>query len=612
MKSIGPYVISAIPAPAAAYDSSGMAAGKGGAPGDRAADRAGQPAPDTGPASPGRALTLHGVDRLTGMPVLLHRLNEFVVPAPLPESASLLPVYEVDVWDGQPYAVTELPLSATPATHPGAAALGALRALSALHAAGQVHGNVNASQLWQVGREVRLAGAGLPWSREGSPAADLAALGQALDSLGARPAALDGLETQSAAQALSTLEKALQGQRPAGAGTAQPHRPAALARPVQAAPQPVVAPEIAQTSEPPVQPAANPPAPVAEPTSSAVPEPVGPAQPQARPDRSQAKSQTSRKAARKQEQAARKAVPVAESESTDAAVRDNSVLVVRPIPAPEVPPVSPAEEPSAPVSYRSAGDIIVIGEPQTPGLETADEQETAAGPSSSAAEPQPPASPPVRLIPAPIRIGFDDVPPLLPDWKPQGPQAQAEPQPETEVSAPPVTPLPTSPAFEERGEHVTDPTPPAVNSVRTQPLRIGWEEDHSWRVVKSGPEPRRLQAPVLSGRSLPRSVMMVLAAVLVLGGAAFWWRGQAATPADACCAQRFTVSGSRQTVKVTLVKAPPGSPLTPGGVVGTVPGTLKFPDAPGNYTLKFEAAGHRALSGVVTVPSDQAFDIVLK
>jgi len=551
---------------------------------------------------PGRALTLHGVDRLTGMPVLLHRLNEFVVPAHLPESASLLPVYEVDVWDGQPYAITELPLSATPATHPGAAALGALRALSALHAAGQVHGNVNASQLWQVGREVRLAGAGLPWSKEGSPAADLAALGQALDSLGARPAALDGLETQSAAQALKTLEEALRGQRPAEAASARPASlpgaPEPVGPAVQAERSPVKQPrpEATATVNPPV---ASP----DQPEAPATPEPAGQTQAPGPQPPVQQNQSPSPKAARKQE--ARKAVPP----GTDTAVEAASAGVTQVQPTPASAPPSPPQAAPTPVSYRSAQDIIVIGVPQTPDLEMPGEpQGNVATLGTGEPNPASPASPPVRLIPAPIRIGFDDMPPLPSDWTP--PDVSAAPQPE--AAAPGVQPAFTAPVapLERSGEPVAQQA--SVNSVRSQPLRIGWEEDHSWRVVKSGPERRRLEVPALTGRSLPRSLVMALAALVVLGGAAFWWRGQTATSAGSCCSQTFTVSGSRQPVKVTLVKAPPGSPLTPGGVVGTAPGTLKFPDTPGSYTLKFEAAGHGALTGTVTVPSAQAFDIVLK
>ena len=139
-----------------------------------------------------------------------------------------------------------------------------------------------------------------------------------------------------------------------------------------------------------------------------------------------------------------------------------------------------------------------------------------------------------------------------------------------------------------------------------QPLRIGWEEDHSWRVVKSGPEKR--------GALTRRFPVWVLALVLLmlLAGAAFWLLGRAGPPNAACCPVNFTVSGSNQSVQVRLVKAPPGSTLQPGAVIGTAPGLLNFPGVAGQYTLKFSAQGHAALTAAVTVPSGQPFAIVLK
>ena len=178
MKVIGPYVISATPLGTASGGQAGSAP---------------RPPVATLQAVPG-SVPLHGVDRLTGMPVLLHHLPEYVLPGAVPESPDLLPVTDVDVWDAQPYAVTELPISALLATHPATAAPGVLRALAALHRAGVSHGAVHPSQFWQVGRDVRLAGAGLPWAADATPQGDMRALAAALDSLGPRPAALKGLE----------------------------------------------------------------------------------------------------------------------------------------------------------------------------------------------------------------------------------------------------------------------------------------------------------------------------------------------------------------------------------------------------------------------------------
>ena len=523
------------------------------------------------------------------MPVLLHRLPEFLVPAAIPNSPSLLPVFEVDVWDGQSYAVTELPLAAVAATHPDSAALGALRGLVALHAAGQVHGGLNTGQLWQIGREVRLAGAGLPWQPEAGTgsdmqAEDMEALARALDTLGVRPAGIASLETMTAAQALEALETALAEQ--------DRRRGATPDAPSFSPPVPVVPVAVLPSTELPV---------AVQPTpQAAVPELSAP-----------------------------KATPA----------------FVPAIPAPGPVPLSPGkpapEAPAAPPRYRSADDVIVIGK-AGPALE--------AEPLEAAA---PETSPPQEGR-TPIRIGFSEPPALLPDWTPSGqpgndgleqpdiqvrqagpeaenPQPEARRTPEepaldrSEQLAEAVLPVSASAVLTKTRSPTRAPTivparPPGTEAptsagnpaqaTRSQPLRIGWEEDHSWRVVKSGPERRRVSAPQLSS-STPR---LALLAVVLLVGAGFWYWyfGQAGVPNTGCCTQSFTVRGSGGPVQVTLVQAPPGSPLQPGALIGTAPGTLKFQGVPGSYTLKFSAAGHRAVNGAVRVPSKQPFSIVLK
>ncbi|WP_407538753.1 hypothetical protein Q0M94_11275 [Deinococcus radiomollis] len=591
MKSIGPYVISATP-PGAVVN--GHAA-------DQPPARTANDNPSTGPVRSGPSgrsepdsTPLHGLDRLTGMPVLLHRLPEFVVPEAIPNSPFLLPVFEVDVWDGQTYAVTELPLAAVAANHPASAALGALRGLSALHAAGQVHGGLNAGQLWQIGREVRLAGAGLPWQPESgaeAQARDMAALGRTLDALGVRPAALASLESMTAAQALEALETV-----PA----AQPaNQPAARKR---------------------RQEAARPPAPpVSEAPILRATDPVPP--------------------------------------SPGSSVHVAAPVLMPPVPAPEPEPLAPElpsselpspeeqgpEQPADPPRYRryrSAADVIVLSAAD-PVQAEASTAPTPAAPPSGATTPAP-ALPPTGGH-APIRIGFDEPPALLPGWRPADAQ-QTEPEPqgarsgsaspssETPDSEPPASGPDASEGRPEVPETVLPGSIPSVPAKvltpasaatssgavssgraapanRGQPLRIGWEEDHSWRVVKSGPERRRAPVPRLSGR---RPALILLALALLAAGGWFWYSGQAGVPATSCCTQRFTVSGSREPVKVTLVQAPPGSPLQPGALIGTAPGTLKFQGVPGRYMLKFSAAGHRAVDGAVQVPSEQAFGIVLK
>lgn len=617
------------------------------------------------------ALPMHGIDRLTGMPVLLHRLNEFVVPAVLPDSPHLLPVTEVDIWDAHPYAVTELPPAAVLATHPATAALGVLRALTALHGAGQAHGGLNAGQFWQIGREVRLAGAGLPWQPGAGADADMHALGQALDTLGARPAALLNLEQMTARQALSALETAMAQPEPVSAVRAgvQPEQDDAV-------PLTLPQPELTR----------------ADLGWNGL---GGTEATLSRPSRNNGASDDGRPGEggpvagatwnrRKTDQAAPATMSQVAVNQTMPDSRPEEIVVVEvaartviaPVPIVPVPaliapastvpvPVSPLSEATpAPLPYRSADDVIVIGEAlqaqtiqadstvnsevarvdavhtdasdgDVPGEKTA--AHTSRGPGRE-------SGPAFSSALAPIRIGFNDLPETavpadlpadlpgdlsepLPDRTPQrsgsaapglqpgrptrftpahisnGTRMAPDASRSDESEFPVLNPAQSAAA--RRGQASPGATSPS-RATRMQPLRIGWEEDHSWRVVKSGPEKR--------GALTRRFPLWVMALVLLalLAGAAFWLLGRAGSPSTACCSVNFTVSGSGQSVQVTLAKAPPGSPLQPGAVIGTAPGLLNFPDVAGEYILKFSAQGHGALTAAVSVPSSQPFAIMLK
>ena len=608
------------------------------------------------------ALPMHGIDRLTGMPVLLHRLNEFVVPAVLPDSPHLLPVTEVDIWDAHPYAVTELPPAAVLATHPATAALGVLRALTALHSAGQVHGGLNAGQFWQIGREVRLAGAGLPWQPGAGADADMHALGQALDTLGARPAVLLNLEQMTARQALSALETAMAQPEPVSAVRAwvQPEQDDAV-------PLTLPQPELTRAdlgwnglggAE----------ATLSGPSrNDGTPGEGGPA---ARTIWNRRKTDQATQATMSQ------AMPDSRPEEV-VVVEVAARTVIAPVPIVPVPaliapvsiasvstapvPVSPPSEPTpVPLPYRSADDVIVIGEAlqvqtiqadstvnsevirvDTVHIDASDGdvpgEKTAAHASRGPGRESGPAFSPAL---APIRIGFNDLPETdvpadlpnnlpepLPDRTPQrsgqavpglqpgrptrftpahisdGAQIVPDASRSDESEFPVLNPAQSAAA--RRGQASLGATSPSP-ATRMQPLRIGWEEDHSWRVVKSGPEKH--------GAVTRRFPLWVMALVLLtlLAGAAFWLLGRADSPSTACCSVNFTVSGSGRSVQVTLAKAPPGSPLQPGAVIGTAPGLLNFPDVAGEYTLKFSAQGHGALTAAVSVPSSQPFAIMLK
>jgi hypothetical protein len=599
MKSIGPYVILATSHGAGIHGVAGTSARADGQQADRKAE-------------PGDSAPLHALDRLTGMPVLLHRLAEVVIPVALPDSASLLPVSEVAVWDGQVYAVTELPPTAVPALHPDLAALGALRGLAALHGAGQIHGGLNAGQLWRLGREVRLAGAGLPWPQGAGAglqalemqALDMHALGRTLDTLGVRPAPIASLETMSASQALQALESALAEQeRQKASATSVPTS--------SVAPKSVVVRPKPEPSAPPKKVPADP-VPTPLPPVTPLPAPSVPSTPLV-PSTSPASS------------------PAGSAPETE-----------------QLPSGDPALD--APSRYRAADEVVVLGEAPAP---------AEAHPSPAVAQVAGPLPSVTRAVP--IRIGFDEPPAPLPDWKSSeqtesggeeqndreaGPEGEGAPlgpatldndspatasavdgpekggPEQTGVSEPiqPVAPhsLPAEAETSTTGAASPSPAARAVSTLpgtvppanRSQPLRIGWEEDHSWRVVKSGPERRRIAAPQLSSGT-PRILLLVLA-LLVGAGVWYWSSGRKDTSAPGCCTQTFTVSGSSGPVKVTLLVAPPGSPLQPGALIGTAPGSLKFPNVPGSYTLKFSAAGHAAMTSTVNVPSARPFGIVLK
>ncbi len=498
--------------------------------------------------------TLYGIDRLTGMAALLHLLpagRGHPLPV-LPASAALLPVSEIEHWDAQSYAVSELPHTAALATHPAEVAHGVLTALEALHRAGMAHGGVGTAQFWQVGKDIYLSGAGLPWQPQPTPQDDLRALAAALDELGGRPAALRRLETMTAAQALEALASQVSPPSPAPPGPAPSPSGPTLSGPI------VVG--SALTAPSPAAPLAS------EPQT---PLPAG--------------------------------LPSASEPSVPA-----QVPAVRVVP-------EPAPASSAPPSE----------DPMTGG-----------GVAPSAPEPVAPQPEAERAAPtpaAPIRIGFDDPLPLAPsadepaselpllDWTPPAVPALLPPEPSaappvTLTKPPPPAPLPAGPPVVSGPKSGTSGATP-----RTQPVRIGWEEDHSWRVVRAGGEQVRANRP----RRMPRWVWPLLALLLLAAGLGLWglsrWRGRALTPAalspavSACCSVVFRVTGSSTSpVKIWVVEAPGNSPLKPGALLGTAPGTLRFPDVAGPYRLKFQAQGHASMLATLNLPSSLPFDIVLK
>ncbi len=453
--------------------------------------------------------TMRGMDRLTGMPVLIYTLPR---PADVPQlmHRRLVPYTDAGSEQGVPFVVAELPLHAVPAGDPLLAARGALEALVELHSDGRIHGGLTPAQLWAVDGDVRLAGACLPWEALGagfdapeggkSPQADLYALGCSLEAMGGVPDALrvlldaDPRGRPSAREALGLLSRPYQS-------------------PARSAPRADDPPPTPEHAAPPAAP--EPEAPTLQPDAvsellSLFDEPVAP----------------------------QAVTPPAGAE---------------PVLIGEVSPEPPARAPAVP-------------------------------------DPTPAVAAPVF---PPIRMGFEDVAP--------------PPAPFTVR----VVPAPPAP-----GPSVQAPTPGedgglAPVNPRQQPIRIGWEEDNSWRVVRSPDEETRPAAPA---RAPTRTWALGAVIALVLLSGLLWWR-LGSTPTSVgteCCQVDFRVTGGQDKVNISVLKAPGGSGLKRGDLIGAVPGVLQFPDARGAYTLQAEADGYATMQFQVTVPSRAPVEIDLK
>lgn len=552
--------------------------------------------------------TLRATDRLTGMPVLLHVLPHPPALPDLPDHPNVLPVVDSGVDGDHGYLVTELPLQAHPASDALLTARGALSALAALHGRGVVHGGLSPAQLWNVDGRVLVTGAGLPWGGDPGPADDLYALAVILSEMGPLPAALRPLAGQpgtlSAAQALSRLN--------ATPGTQ-------AAAPVPAAPLPAA-------------PSAEGPAPAEEPAREG---PQAQEEAAARPPASPSPSPTSGNAA-----PVTVAAALASAEASAAAQTS----------APAQPPAT--AEPAAPDGGKAHdGSPIVLGEPvelstpaepvveaeveagSAPTPETPQERrrrqneerraqailDAQAAAARRAAQRRDRQEPPVAA--RTVRIGFgaadgED----LPAWTPPGEGAHGEAAPR-HLNLRDVDRLPPGLRREPLPEPEPEPAPrlPARRAPG-DPIRIGWDEDDSWRVVREAP------AAPPTRRRWPRWALLVAALALLIGGT--WWAlrgpargdaGAAAKPvaADAgagtvpCCPVELIVQGGGNVrLALTVQDAPAEANLTPGQEFGSAPGRVLFPVS-GTYRLTVTASGYAPGTLSVTVPRETRKEIVL-
>ncbi|WP_221088181.1 hypothetical protein [Deinococcus aquaedulcis] len=242
--------------------------------------------------------------------------------------------------------------------------------------------------------------------------------------------------------------------------------------------------------------------------------------------------------------------------------------------------------------------------------------------------------------PAPIQIGFDDD---LPTWAPDARPAPGPAAAQTQVSVREVQRLPASlrrqvaprPEAEAPAPDASDAEPAPTRLPRrtaAEPIRIGWDEDDSWRVVREAPAPApRPTMPEWAKPEWfgPRRAVAVLAALLLVGGT--WWglsrrtptpqssAPAAATPVSAtpasgaqtCCEVRVTVRGAPGvSARLSLLAAPEGAGLPRNQDLGRAPGVLRLP-VPGTYRLRVAADGWSPATLTVTVPRTQPVTIDL-
>ncbi|GAA0518008.1 hypothetical protein [Deinococcus depolymerans] len=630
--------------------------------------------------------TLRATDRLTGMPVLLHVLPHPPALPALPEHPNVLPVVDSGVDGEHGYLVTELPLQARPASDALLTARGALGALAALHGQGVVHGGLSPAQLWSVDGQVLVAGAGLPWGGDPGPADDLYALAVILSGMGPLPAALRPLAEQpgtlSAAQALSRLNATPGTQGAATSGSRAAQAPAEPAAP----PAPPAGTSLPEPSPSGTEPATDVPAPSA-PVAARLggsggskrgrrnragrpAEPVTPAPPSSAPDSPAggAAGPALSAPAPFEWRASRDRVPP-DPVTPVGAAHDGSPIIlgeaeaaVADLPgpvdggpaeagnpdgtAPDGPGAAAPEQAAAPLPTQPDLPAPLTGGPPAPAQpETPQERrrrqneerraqamldaQAAAARKAERLRTERARQTEQAAQPGPVRIGFSGAEGEdLPAWTPAGEERGEEGTPRR-LNLRDVERLP--PGL--RRAPLPEPEPEIVTRLPARrapgdPIRIGWDEDDSWRVVREAPAP----PPVRS--RWPRWALLAALALLIAGT---WWalRGSAvggpvtgdaasgpggtvsafasdrpspAAPAGGadsgapCCPVEFVVKGAGKVqLALTVQEAPADANLTPGQEFGSAPGRVLFP-VRGAYRLNVRASGYAPATLNVTVP----------
>ncbi|GGJ31289.1 hypothetical protein [Deinococcus roseus] len=186
-----------------------------------------------------------------------------------------------------------------------------------------------------------------------------------------------------------------------------------------------------------------------------------------------------------------------------------------------------------------------------------------------------------------------------------------------------VNPLPQPEVhFEEPEPEIKiEETTPVEPEAPPVVVRIGWDDDESWRQVQAPASPQQANAQNAPG--FMRYLATIGIAVLLLAGAgAGWWyaaRQQQAAPDTGtitCCVVDFSLSRKGQPynsqAKLIAVKVPEGSSYKAGDTLGLVPGTVRFPSVKGDYMLKVEVPGLRTAPFPLSMPTSGPMTIDLQ
>ena len=192
-----------------------------------------------------------------------------------------------------------------------------------------------------------------------------------------------------------------------------------------------------------------------------------------------------------------------------------------------------------------------------------------------------------------------------------------------------ISRLPRSASEEaEPAEPTLGRVPPADLSEAQGVMRIGFEDDNSWRKV------RAIVTPASSGSRNPilLIVLGVLAAAALIGAGSYYLlrppssgsvpatstndpKPNATAGNDTCCVVNFSLERNGKPLtkqaRLLVAESPAGSPLKAGDVLGIIPGPVRLPANPAKYSLLVQLEGYADQTLDLQMPSSQAVVIGL-